>query len=217
MRIFHSYLNIGTIAFGSLLIAIIKIIRVILEYLSSKLKPKVNESKIAKYLVCCLKCCFWCLERFIKFLNRYAFIITAVYSLNFCKAAKKAFNLITSNVLRVIVIDKITSFILFLSNVAITAMVGILAFFFFTKKLPIDALMRLTPDLNYYFVPLFVIIFGVFTITKLFFDVFSMGVDTLLICVLIDLDLNDGTKQRPYFMSTNLKKILHIKNKRHED
>lgn len=207
----------GTIAFGSLLIAIVKIIRVILEFLSRKLKPKVESSKIAKYLVCCLKCCFWCLERFIKFINRYAFIITAVYSLNFCSAAGKAFKLITSNVLRVLVIDRITGFIMFLSNVAITSIVSILAYLFFTKRFPIDSLLTLAPDLNYYFVPVFVIIVGCFTITKLFFDVFSMGVDTLLICVLIDVDMNDGSKARPYFMSKNLRKILHISNKRYDD
>ncbi len=205
--------NQGTIAFGSLLIAIVKIIRVILDYLSRKLKPKVEVSKVAKYLVCCLKCCFWCLERFIKFLNRYAFIITAVYSLNFCRAANKAFKLITTNILRVFIIDKITGFILFLSNLAITAIIGILAFFYFTKKLPGVA----TPDLNYYFVPLLIIVIGVFTITKLFFDVFSMGVDTILICVLIDVDSNDGSKSRPYFMSTNLKRLLNISNKRREN
>jgi len=96
--------------------------------------------------------------------------------------------------------------------VAITSIVGILAFFYFTKRLPGIP----TPELNYYFVPILIIIIGVFTITKLFFDVFSMGVDTILICVLIDIDCNDGSKSRPYFMSTNLKKLLNISNKRRD-
>lgn len=106
---------------------------------------------------------------------------------------------------------------MFLSNVAITSLVAILAYLFFTKQLPIDGLLTLAPQLNYYFVPIFVIIIGCFTITKLFFDVFSMGVDTLLICVLIDVDMNDGSKARPYFMSKDLRKILNISNKRHEE
>lgn len=195
----------------------VKIIRVTLEYLSRKLKPQVDKSKIAKYLVCCLKCCFWALERFIKLINRYAFIITAVHNLNFCRAAKKAFGLITQNALRVVVIDSITGFILFLSNLTITLLVGILSFSFFTKKIPIDDLKLYTPELNNYFIPLLVIVLGVFTITKLFFDVFSMGVDTILMCFLIDLDENDGSKSRPYHMSVNLRKLLKISNKRKKE
>ena len=178
--------------------------------MSKKLKPKVDVSSIAKYLVCCLKCCFWCLERFIKFLNRYAFIITAISSFNFCMAAKEAFRLIATNAVRVVVIDKITAFILFLSNVAITSLFGIFGYFVFTKQIPYEPLINMTPDLNYYFVPIVACVIGVFIITKLFFDVFSMGVDTLLICVLIDVESNDGTRAKPYFMSKSLQKLLKV-------
>lgn len=30
---------------------------------------------MAKLLLGCLKCCFWCLEKFLKFLNRNAYIM----------------------------------------------------------------------------------------------------------------------------------------------
>lgn len=33
------------------------------------------ENKFAKFLLTCLKCCFWCLDKFIKFLNRNAYIM----------------------------------------------------------------------------------------------------------------------------------------------
>ena len=144
------FYHFGTIAFGSLILAIVKLIRVILEFLHRKLKKKEDSSKIAKFLMCCCKCCFCCLERFIKFLNRYAFIITSIYSLNFCRAAAKAVKLITTNALRVLVIDKIANFILFLSTIAITASIGVASFYFFTKKIPIDAITRYTPELNFY-------------------------------------------------------------------
>ncbi len=146
-----------------------------------------------------------------KFLNKNAFIITAVYSLNFCSAANKAFKLITTNFIRFAVVDKTTGFVLFLSNLMITSVIGILGFCFFTNKFDLGEISAQVPELNYYFVPLVVIVIGVFVITKLFFDVFSMGVDTLLMCVLIDCDENDGSSEKPYFMSKNLKKLLKIK------
>lgn len=33
------------------------------------------QNKCAKFLLSCLKCCFWCLEKFIKFINRNAYIM----------------------------------------------------------------------------------------------------------------------------------------------
>ena len=56
-----------------------------------------------KYFQCCLcfcKCCFWCLEKFMKYINRNAYIMTAVYGENFCSSAKDAFSLLMRNFLR---------------------------------------------------------------------------------------------------------------------
>ncbi len=205
------FYHAGTIAFGSFLIAICKLLRVILEFISNRLKDKNgNENKLVKCVLCCCKCCMCCLENFLKYINRHAFIITSIYSLNFIRAASKAFKLVTTNIVRVSVVDRISYFLLFLSNLSITAICGVASFYFFTKKIPFNALQSYTPDLNYYFLPMSAIIVGVFFIGKLFFDVFSMGIDTLLICVLIDVDKNDGSKSRPYFMSKELRKILKV-------
>lgn len=35
------------------------------------------QNKFAKFLLRCLKCCFWCLEKCIKFLNRNAYIMVS--------------------------------------------------------------------------------------------------------------------------------------------
>ena len=43
-----------------------------------------------------------------------------------------------------------------------------------------------------------------------FFDTFSMGIDTILFCTLIDLKENDGSVNRPYFMSKKLKEIFRL-------
>ena len=70
----HRY-HTGSLAFGSLLLAVVQVIRVMLEYLDQRLKAA--ENKFAKFLMSCLKCCFWCLEKFIKFLNRNAYIMVS--------------------------------------------------------------------------------------------------------------------------------------------
>lgn len=63
----------GSIALGSLLIALLQWLRVVLEYISTKLKKYDNAC--TQCLTRCLCGCFWCLERFLRFLNRNAFIM----------------------------------------------------------------------------------------------------------------------------------------------
>lgn len=44
---------------------------------ASLLSLPAAENRFAKFLMTCLKCCFWCLEKFIKFLNRNAYIMVS--------------------------------------------------------------------------------------------------------------------------------------------
>uniref|UniRef100_A0A4W3HV95 Choline transporter-like protein n=1 Tax=Callorhinchus milii TaxID=7868 RepID=A0A4W3HV95_CALMI len=194
----------GSLAFGSLILAIVQFIRIILEYLDNKLKGAHNQ--FAKFVLCCMKCCFWCLERFIKFLNRNAYIMIAIYGKNFCTSAKEAFFLLMRNVVRVAVLDKVTDFLLFLGKLLIVGGVGVLAFFFFTRRITIIA--DEAPVLNYYWVPLMTVIFGSYLIAHGFFSVYAMCVDTLFLCFCEDLERNDGSAARPYFMSAELHRIL---------
>uniref|UniRef100_A0A8C5M1F9 Choline transporter-like protein n=1 Tax=Leptobrachium leishanense TaxID=445787 RepID=A0A8C5M1F9_9ANUR len=197
----------GSLAFGSLILAIVQLIRILLEYLDHKLKGADN--KFARFLLCCLKCCFWCLEKFIKFLNRNAYIMIAIYGTNFCTSARNAFFLLMRNIIRVAVLDKVTDFLLFLGKLLVVGCVGILAFFFFTHRIRI--VQDTAPALNYYWVPILTVVIGSYLIAHGFFSVYGMCVDTLFLCFCEDLERNDGSLERPYYMSPELSRIL-LKN-----
>ena len=122
----------GTLAFGSLIIAIIKAIRTAIQYIEDKIKEKGADKGPVKVVVCLCKCCLWCLEKFMKFINRNAYILTAVNGSNFCKSAKEAFHLILRNCVRVVVLDKVTDFLLFLGKLVVTTTVALLSFFYFS-------------------------------------------------------------------------------------
>ncbi|XP_066449686.1 choline transporter-like protein 2 isoform X2 [Eleutherodactylus coqui] len=199
----------GSLAFGSLILAIVQLIRVMLEYLDHKLKGADNT--FARFLLCCLKCCFWCLEKFIKFLNRNAYIMIAIYGTNFCTSARNAFFLLMRNIIRVAVLDKVTDFLLFLGKLLVVGCVGILAFFFFTQRIRI--IQDTAPTLNYYWVPILTVVIGSYLIAHGFFSVYGMCVDTLFLCFLEDLERNDGSSEKPFYMSSNLQKLLNKKNK----
>ncbi|XP_056235026.1 choline transporter-like protein 5-B isoform X3 [Seriola aureovittata] len=195
----------GSLAFGSLIIAVVQTVRIVLMYLDQKLKGSQNAC--TRYLLCCLKCCFWCLEHFIKFINRNAYIMIAIYGKNFCTSSKDAFFLLMRNVIRVAVLDKVTDFLLFLGKLLISGSVGVLAFFFFTRQIPV--IQEEVPSLNYYWVPLLTVIFGSYMVAHGFFNVYAMCVDTLFLCFLWDLEVNDGTPQRPFYMNRSLRSILN--------
>ncbi|XP_076091061.1 choline transporter-like protein 2 [Mytilus galloprovincialis] len=200
--------HIGSLAFGSLIIAIIQMMRVVLEYLDHKIKGK--ENPLAKVLLKCLKCCFWCLEKVMKFLNKNAYIMIAAHGKNFCTSAKNVFMLILRNIVRVVVIDKVTDFLLFIGILVVVAASGAFAFLFFDGR--ITFLSSYTPTLNFYVVPIVLVIIGAYIIASAFFSVYGMAVDTLFLCFLEDLERNDGSADKPYYMSSQLMKIVGKKN-----
>lgn len=206
--------HVGSLAFGALILTLVQVVRIILEYIDHKTRSAQNAC--ARFLLCCLKCCFWCLEKFIKFLNRNAYIMIAIYGKNFCVSAKNAFSLLMRNIIRVVVLDKVTDLLLLFGKLLVVGGVGVLAFFFFSGRIPLPGNTFRTETLNYYWMPIITVVFGSFIIAHGFFSVYNMCVDTLFLCFLEDLERNDGSVQKPYFMSKNLMKILNKKNQKNK-
>ena len=223
--------HLGTLAFGSLVLTFVRMIRVLLEYIEDKLKEKGADNPAIKCLLCCCKCCFWCLENFIKFLNRNAYIMTAVYGYNFCRGAKKSFTLLASNAARALVLDKVTDFILFLGKIIVVTIVAAVTFTLFSANVS----TALDLNINYQFVPMVIIILCSYAIATTFFSVYrsvsqflpaniftnprnplSMAVDTIFLCFLEDIEKHDGSEGNPYFMNEDLMRILEIKEDKNE-
>ena len=187
--------------------------RITLEYIERK--TKANESVVARVVGCCCRCCLWCLEKCLRFLTKNAYIVTAIYGYNFCHAAVDVFWLIFRNIARVATVNCVTSFVLFIGKLLVTGLTCVLAFFFFDGTLAksVKELQALTPSLNYFFVPVIIIGVSTYVVATIFFNVYDFTVDTLFICVLEDLERNDGSPEKPYFMSKDLMSVLDVKNK----
>lgn len=63
--------HMGSVAFGSLILAIVQVIRIVFNYIVDK-SQKAKDNPAVKLLVCCINCMLACLERFVKFLNTNA-------------------------------------------------------------------------------------------------------------------------------------------------
>uniref|UniRef100_A0A8C5A8U2 Choline transporter-like protein 4 n=1 Tax=Gadus morhua TaxID=8049 RepID=A0A8C5A8U2_GADMO len=195
--------HVGSLAFGALILTLVQIVRILLEYIDHKTRCKAPaQNPCARFLMCCLKCCFWCLEKFIKFLNRNAYIMIAVYGKNFCVSAKNAFFLLMRNIIR-----SVPNLLVLFGSPAV------LSFFFFSGRIPLPGETFRSENLNYYWMPIITVAIGSYLIAHGFFSVYNMCVDTLFLCFLEDLERNDGSQERPYYMSKNLMKILNKSNK----
>ncbi|KAK4319619.1 hypothetical protein Pmani_009461 [Petrolisthes manimaculis] len=192
--------HLGSIALGSLIIAIVKLVRYMLKSLEKRLNRNGNQC-CACLLKCC-RCCLWCFEKFIKFLNKNAYIEIAIYGYGFCKAAQKAFTLLVSNVLRVAAINSVGTFVLFLIKMSIVGLTVLIGFYMFKDR----------TDLNYFFVPLIIAAIFSYFIAHCFISVFEMTIDTLFLCFCEDCERNDGIA-KPYFMSKGLMKFVENSRK----
>ena len=94
-----AFYHLGTLAFGSLIIGIIRFIQAILNRIEKTLGKYNND--LTKCLLCVCKCCFWCLEKFMRFINKNAYIMCAIKSTNFCVSAKDAFSLLMRNMVSI--------------------------------------------------------------------------------------------------------------------
>nr|CAD7394408.1 unnamed protein product [Timema cristinae] len=118
--------HLGTVAMGSLLIALVQMVRVVLTFVQNRLKGYDNS--VTRCMFKCCQCCLYLLEKFLKFFTRNAYIQTAIHGSSFCKSGKQAFSLLSANALRVAAINSVGDFVLFLGKAMVvisTVLIGI--------------------------------------------------------------------------------------------
>ncbi|ESP02472.1 hypothetical protein LOTGIDRAFT_237969 [Lottia gigantea] len=187
--------HLGSIAFGSLLIAIVQLIRIIVAFIDARLRGAKNV--VAQVLLKILGCCLWLFEKFLKFLNANAYIEIAIHGYGFCKAAKSAMSVIIRNVLRVAAVNSVASFLLFIGKLATVAVVAVIGLEVFKNK-----------ELNYLWLPITLACIISYIIASSFLSLYEMAIDALFICFIEDCDMNDGSAKKPYFMSAQLMKYV---------
>ena len=194
--------HLGSIAFGSFLIATLRYIRMILEYITKKIST-IQDNIVITFFLKFFSCFLWLFEKFLKFLNKHSYVLIASRGYSFCKATRKAFVYMVTNCLRFLVLVHLTELILFCGIISVCACNAYLFYQYLQWTNEFDQLiLRWTP--------IVVIILITYLIASLFFSVYDMAIKTLFICFLQDLDENDGSIQRPYVMNNEL---LHLVQK----
>ena len=68
-------------------------------------------------------------------------------------------------------------------------------------------------SLHYIFIPVILVALGAYFVADIFLQIYEMGIDTIFYCFLEDLESNDGTPEKPYFMPHKLQEIVEKFNR----
>ncbi|XP_076816304.1 choline transporter-like protein 1 [Clavelina lepadiformis] len=191
--------NLGTVAIGSLIVAIVQTIRIILGYIQSKLKGQ--ENKFARYILKALSCCMACFEKILKYINRNAYICAAMYGEGFCASGKRAFNLLLNNIRHMMVINCMGGFCILMGRIAVTILTGFAGIAYF------KVLFGTEVSSTEYVIPSALACLASYVIASCFFNVYGMAVDTIFLCFCDDQQRNNGD-DRPYYSSKKLQKYM---------
>ena len=133
-----------------------------------------------------------------------------------------AFAILLRNALRVAAINSIGDLVLLVCKLIITAIGVVAAFFYFQYSQKIESQLGAGENSalggadNVQYESLQILLCGIFSyfIANMFIGVYEMLIDTIFICFAEDSERNDGTAQKPYFMSKNLLKFMSAEEKR---
>jgi choline transporter-like protein 2/4/5 len=179
----------GTAAVGSFFVAILQFIRVIVRFVVHRMKKLGKDSKVMKYIGYYVEYCLWYLQKCIEWLNRNAYIMTAIEGTSFCSSAWNSLSLMVKNVASVAAVSVVGDIMLFLGKLSVALGSGVIAF-----------LMLDDNNFNYgdekVSSPLFIVIvvcLFAFVIASVFMSIVEFGIDTIILCYCKDCDDNAGT------------------------
>ncbi|CUG06242.1 choline transporter, putative [Bodo saltans] len=195
--------HLGTIFFGAFIVAVIQIIRIILLLVEKHMSERLKKNEAVQGLMACLHCVMACLERAMKFINKNAYIITAIEGSNFLTSAQRALALLVGNALTVGAITVISEYVMIFGKLLITGVTTLIAFGILKGKSGSDDGETLRSGVLILFCCAIVAYF----ISALFVNIFSVCIDTILMCYCVD---KEGSA--PHYFPSDLEK--HIDKER---
>ncbi|XP_048207960.1 choline transporter-like protein 3 isoform X1 [Perognathus longimembris pacificus] len=142
--------------------------------------------------------------------EKHAYTAAAINGTDFCTSAKDALKILSKNSSHFMSVICFGDFIIFLGKVLVvcyTVFGGLMAF-------------NYNRVLQVWTIPLLLVAFFAYLVAHSFLSVFGTVLETLLLCFAVDLETNDGSAEKPYFMDQEflnfVKRIQKFNNSRSE-
>jgi len=153
-----------------------------------------QKNRLCALILRVTQCIIYCFERFLKFLNKNAYIQVAIRGTPFCTSAKKAFKIILANMIRFGTVAILGYVIHVIGYVFIMAATLVSGYFLLEFMHP-----EISPT-----VPMIAYACISYVVGRLYMNVFGLAVDTCLQCVIFaEEKCPDGE-----FVPKSLRKLL---------
>jgi hypothetical protein len=187
--------HFGSVVFGSLVVAIVRYIRYMMNFLKRSVKASGDGSKCFSRIVdcvfCCVECCLRCFESLLEFISRNAYIMLAIESGSFCTSAKSAFGYLASNMGGLAMVQAIGDLFLFFGKVFIGMMsAGICA-------IVLTQTAYYQERVSSIILPCMIVLVGAYLVGSLFMGIFEMAIDTIFLSFCVDEDKKLGFADGP--------------------
>ena len=153
--------------------------------------------KVWDFVFCCFRCCLYCLDCCMRFLNKNAYIQTIIKGTSLCSSACRAVEVMLGQLPLFVIMTGIQSGVFLFGKIAIAcstaAICGLIMTF--TYKDEVSSIV----------LPTFICLLIGYAISTAFMCIYDMGIDTMLMCYCEaahgDAKRPDG---RPYHIPTEL-------------
>lgn len=174
--------HLGTIAFGALCLAVVQLLRAVLEWVNNQTAEAQESNLLLKLSMSCIRCFMWCFEKAIKFVSSYAYIYVALNGDSFCSACKATFTLFLNYPAQVSVNAFVQTLLRIVQCVALPMTCAIGCFYYAQ-----DVDGSVNPVL-----PSVISLILSYVVARVFSGVYETTVDTIFVCAMRDKDKFEG-------------------------
>lgn len=196
--------HLGTMAFGSLTLAVLTFIRLLLEYLDKKTK-KLQEGHggfVLRLMFCCVKCFLFCLHRTLKYLVQHSYIYVAIKGDSFCAACFAVFGLIGDSGGQLMVNRMVGGILALVITLSIPSACAVLCFAWLDNNTAIPPTW-----------PAFAVFVCGLVIANGIAQVFKCVIDTIFVSAHMDMAANHPAKH----MSSRLREAFDLRDVKRAD
>ncbi|ORX92200.1 DUF580-domain-containing protein [Basidiobolus meristosporus CBS 931.73] len=117
--------SFGSVAFGSLIIAVFRTVRAILRQVMND-----PDNGFIAFLACCIQCLLSWIEGMVEYFNHYAFTQVAIYGKPYCQAAKDTWRLIKDRGIDAMINDSLIGNVLTMGGLLVATVTSIITYVF---------------------------------------------------------------------------------------
>lgn len=183
--------HLGSLAFGSFIIAVVTMLKVIFEYYAKKVEKMSGDNPMVKILLCIARCVIWCLDACVKFISENAYIQIAINGVSFCEGAKNGFFMMIRNP-GTYAATTIVGWIM--TAIGKGVILGVTVYL--TMVLAHENVLVVTEGakIQQPFVPAFVVLLISWLVSALFISIFDFACLTILQCFITSKEVSGGGK-----------------------